>query len=107
MYAAQTYSNIPASDGRRIQIGWGRISHDGMPFNGMMLLPNELTLRTTSKGVRLFSVPVRETEQLFQPVGNWTSLSSDAANNAYRRSPVRIVCGSEQLSNCHMLPVPD
>ena len=35
MYAAQTYSNIPASDGRRIQIGWGRISHDGMPFNGM------------------------------------------------------------------------
>ena len=80
MYAAQTYSNIPASDGRRIQIGWGRISHDGMPFNGMMLLPNELTLRTTSKGVRLFSVPVRETEQLFQPVGNWTSLSSDAAN---------------------------
>ena len=80
MYAAQTYSNIPAGDGRRIQIGWGRISHDGMPFNGMMLLPNELTLRTTSKGVRLFSVPVRETEQLFQPVGNWTSLSSDAAN---------------------------
>lgn len=51
-----------------------------MPFNGMMLLPNELTLRTTSKGVRLFSVPVREAEQLFRPVGNWTSLTSDAAN---------------------------
>lgn len=80
MYAAQTFSNIPASDGRRIQIGWGRISHDGMPFNGMMLLPNELTLRNTSKGIRLFSVPVKETEQLFQPLGNWTSLDSNEAN---------------------------
>lgn len=80
MYAAQTFSNIPASDGRRIQIGWGRISHDGMPFNGMMLLPNELTLRNTSKGIRLFSVPVKETEQLFQSLGNWSSLGSDEAN---------------------------
>lgn len=78
IYAAQTFSNI--SNGRRIQIGWGRISHPGMPFNGMMLLPTELTLRTTRNGPRLFNVPVRETEQLFTPVGSWNSLSSHEAN---------------------------
>lgn len=78
IYAAQTFSNI--SNGRRIQIGWGRISHPGMPFNGMMLLPTELTLRTTGNGPRLFNIPVRETEQLFTPVGRWNSLSSHEAN---------------------------
>ncbi len=62
IYAAQTYTGIP--DGRRVQIGWGRVSHAGMPFNGMMLLPTELTLRTTKDGPRLFNEPVRETEQL-------------------------------------------
>ena len=80
IYAAQTFSNIPANDGRRIQIGWGRVSHPGMPFNGMMMLPTELTLRTTKDGIRLVSVPVREMESLFKPVGSWKSLSSDEAN---------------------------
>jgi len=80
IYAAQTFNNIPASDGRRIQIGWGRVDQQGMPFNGMMLLPTELTLRTTKEGPRLFNIPVKETEQLFQPVSEWHSLSSDDAN---------------------------
>jgi len=80
IYAAQTYTNIPESDGRRIQIGWGRISHPDMPFNGMMLLPTELTLCTTKEGVRMFNNPVKETEQLFSLVDRWGSLSSGEAN---------------------------
>ena len=64
IYAAQTFDNIPASDGRRIQIGWGRIQQPGMPFNQMMLLPTELTLRTTKDGIRMFSYPVKEVEIL-------------------------------------------
>jgi fructan beta-fructosidase len=64
LYAAQTFDNIPASDGRRIQIGWGRIQQPGMPFNQMMLLPTELTLRTTKEGIRLFNSPVKEVEML-------------------------------------------
>ncbi|HBX44723.1 2,6-beta-D-fructofuranosidase [Limibacterium fermenti] len=78
IYAAQTYTNMP--DGRRIQVGWGRITHPEMPFNGMMLLPTELTLRTTKDGPRLFNVPVKETEMLFTPVHRWQNLTSDKAN---------------------------
>jgi fructan beta-fructosidase len=81
IYAAQTFTNIPKTDGRRIQIGWARLSHPGMPFNGMMLLPTELTLKTTKNGVRLFSTPIKETEQLFKKAGQWTNLKESAAND--------------------------
>jgi len=81
IYAAQTFTNITESDGRRIQIGWGRVTHPDMPFKGMMLMPTELTLRTTKDGPRLFNIPVKEMERLFQPVRQWTSLSSDDANS--------------------------
>ncbi len=84
IYAAQTFNNIPASDGRRIQIGWGRISHPGMNFNGMMLLPTELSLRTTKDGIRLISNPVREVESLCTSIGKWSNLSQEEANNVMR-----------------------
>ncbi|MBD2757048.1 GH32 C-terminal domain-containing protein [Spirosoma validum] len=80
IYAAQTFANMPQSDPRRIQIGWGRIQQPGMPFNNMMLLPTELQLRNTKNGVRLRSVPIKETEQLFNRVGQWASLSDTEAN---------------------------
>jgi fructan beta-fructosidase len=63
-YASQTYNHLPASDGRRILIPWGTMSTPGMPFNQMMGLPVELTLRTTDEGLRLCSVPVRELASL-------------------------------------------
>ncbi|MBD1434897.1 glycoside hydrolase family 32 protein [Sphingobacterium sp. DN00404] len=78
IYAAQTFTNM--SDNRRVQIGWGRVKHPGMPFNGMMLLPTELTLRTTRDGLRLFSEPTEEIEQLFTPLQQWTNLTSEKAN---------------------------
>lgn len=78
VYAAQTFTNMP--DGCRVQIGWGRIGHPGMPFNGMMLLPTELTLRSTKNGPRLFSVPVKESEQLFERVSSWSDLGAEEAN---------------------------
>jgi fructan beta-fructosidase len=71
---------MPENDPRRIQIGWGRVQQPGMPFNNMMLLPTELKLRTTKNGLRLSSVPVRETEQLFEPVHQWSSLNAAEAN---------------------------
>ncbi|GAB3933870.1 DUF4980 domain-containing protein [Mucilaginibacter myungsuensis] len=81
IYAAQTYTNIPDTDGRRIQIGWARQSHPGMPFNGMMLLPTELTLKNTKNGPRLFSKPIKETEQLFEKAGQWSNLKEGQAND--------------------------
>lgn len=85
IYAAQTISNIPSSDGRRIQIGWGRISHRDMPFNGMMLLPTELKLRTTKDGIRLVSFPIREVESLLSNVYRFDGdLTSDEANRNCR-----------------------
>lgn len=61
-YASQTFSGTP--DGRRIQIGWGRIDMTGMPFNQMMTFPCRLTLRTTAEGIRLFAKPIREIDRL-------------------------------------------
>ena len=85
IYAAQTFNNIPAEDGRRIQIGWSRIGHPGMNFNGMMLLPTELTLRTTKDGVRMVSQPVKEVETLCTLANNWKNLTQQEANEAMRR----------------------
>lgn len=72
-YAAQTYADIPASDGRRIQIAWmagGKFP--GMPFNQQMSFPREMTLRTTPDGVRLFIEPVKEIETIHGKHHQWT-----------------------------------
>lgn len=87
IYAAQTFTNMPETDQRRIQIGWGRVSHAGMPFNGMMLLPTELQLRTTKNGLRLTSKPVKELERLFKKTGEWASLPAEEANTKLKSLP--------------------
>jgi len=74
-YASQTYNNVPAKDGRRIQIAWGRVEMPQMPFNQMMLFPVELGLRKTSDGVRLVAKPVREIESLYEGGRQWKDLS--------------------------------
>jgi sucrose-6-phosphate hydrolase SacC (GH32 family) len=63
-YAAQTFSDIPAYDGRRIQIGWLQTPTPGMPFNQSMSIPFELKLLSTPEGPRMARVPVAELQSL-------------------------------------------
>lgn len=63
-YAAQTFSDIPGSGGRRVQIGWFQTETKGMPFNQSMTVPYELKLASTAEGPRLTFTPVRELESL-------------------------------------------
>jgi fructan beta-fructosidase len=74
-YAAQTYSNIPGSDGRRIQISWmSGGKYPGMPFNQQMSFPRELTLRSTPAGPRLAMRPVREIASIRRAKKVWRDL---------------------------------
>ena len=60
-YAAQTFSDIPAADGRRIQIAWMRDGrYPGMPFNQQMSFPMVLALRRFPEGLQLTQLPVKE-----------------------------------------------
>lgn len=76
-YAAQTWSDIPSEDGRRIQIAWLRartLKLPNMPFSQQMTFPCELTLRSTEEGVSLFSIPVKEIEGLRSRTHIWRKI---------------------------------
>lgn len=94
IYAAQTFNNTP--DGRRIQIGWANIEHRRMPFRGQMLLPTELTLRTTKDGIRLVSKPIAEVSSLLKPLyTNDKTLSEQEVNEALDKTlPLKGAGGS-------------
>ncbi len=68
-YAGVTWANVPASDGRRLFMGW--MSNwqyaNVVPtasWRSAMTAPRELTLQHTPGGVRLFSRPVKEMASL-------------------------------------------
>lgn len=68
-YAAQSYSDVPPSDGRRIVIAW--ISNwmyarnkPTSPWRGAQSVPREVRLERFEEGLRLTQRPVRELEAL-------------------------------------------
>jgi sucrose-6-phosphate hydrolase SacC (GH32 family) len=71
-YASQTFSNVPK--GRRIQMAWGTIPMEGMPFNQQLLFPVELTLHTTDEGLRMFTYPVKKIKNIYAKERTWTDL---------------------------------
>jgi fructan beta-fructosidase len=66
--AGQCFSNAP--DGRAICMVWARtLQRDRhTPFNQGFTLPIELSLKTTSTGVRCYTAPVKELDALRQKV---------------------------------------
>ncbi|MBS1934134.1 MAG: hypothetical protein JST96_09040, partial [Bacteroidetes bacterium] len=79
VYAAQSFENMPG--GRRIQMAWGRIFHEGMPFSQMILFPTEFSLRTTKNGIRLVVNPISEIDQLHKTEHHWKDISAQQAND--------------------------
>ena len=64
-YAAQTFSDVPKTDGRRIQIAWMAVGqYPGMPFTQQLSFPCVLTLKTTPDGIQMYRQPVKEIESL-------------------------------------------
>ncbi len=64
-YAGVTWSNIDASDGRTIFLGWMSNWQYGSkaptsPWRSAMTIPRELNLKETTEGLRLTSQPVGE-----------------------------------------------
>ncbi|MCG9129493.1 glycoside hydrolase family 32 protein [Candidatus Poribacteria bacterium] len=81
-YAAQTWSDIPDSDGRRIQISWMNGSNPPeMPFNQQMSFPCVLTLRTTSEGIRLHREPVEEIVNIHDYTHAWSNVPLNPDEN--------------------------
>lgn len=72
-YAAQTFSDIPATDGRRIQIAWMRDGqYPEMPFNQQMSFPTVLRLRRFPEGLRLAQSPIEELSLLRNQKHSWS-----------------------------------
>jgi fructan beta-fructosidase len=60
-FAAQTFSDLPSADGRRVQIAWMRGGkYPEMPFNQQLSFPVVLTLHESADGYRLCSLPAEE-----------------------------------------------
>ncbi len=79
-FASQLFENIPETDGRQIQVGWGVIETPEMPFNMMMLFPTELTLRSTNDGIRLFNEPIEEIRKLHKNSYSFKNINFPEAN---------------------------
>ncbi len=91
-YAGVSWADIPAADGRRIYMGWMNNWQYARQVptpdrRGAMTLPRTLELRQTPRGMRLTSMPVRETMELRtaeQPV------SGDSAALAFAASTLEL-----------------
>ena len=63
-YAAASWSDIPASDGRRLWLGWMNNWETALnptsPWRSAMSIPREVTLRRIDNRLRLCQTPVRE-----------------------------------------------
>ncbi len=90
-YATNTWNDMPASDGRRVWIGWfsnwqyANVEPTVL-WRGGLTVPRTLTLRRFSDGLRMVQTPVRELQPLRHEKLNLTNLSVAAANQKIRQA---------------------
>lgn len=110
-YAAQSFSDIPQSDGRRIWIGWMNnwlYAQDvpTRPWRGAQSIPRSLSLRTFSDGVRLVQKPVAELKKLRGKLLEFKNINLDRTDSLFENkalngntleieAEIRIGSGSE------------
>ncbi len=82
LYAAQSFVEMP--DGRRVQMAWGRIELEGMPFNQMILFPTEFRLTSTKDGLALRATPISEIDGLREKRQSWSAPSIESVNEELR-----------------------
>jgi fructan beta-fructosidase len=87
-YAAVTWSDVPASDGRRIMIGWMNDwayarAAPTEAWKGAMTIPRELRLQQRPEGVRLIQRPVIELEQLRGAHVRWDDQRIDPGHSLW------------------------
>ena len=96
-YASQTFNNAP--DNRRIQIGWGRNTTPGKPFNQAMLFPTELRLKETEYGFRLCPTPIKEISKLHsnsQSIENKIIKTGSPVQVNVQGDPIRVIAEFEK-----------
>jgi fructan beta-fructosidase len=93
-YASTSFSDIPASDGRRIWMGWlanwdyaSRLPTH--PWRGQQSISRALSLKKFADGIRLVQEPVRELHVLREPMLNAANVSIQAANRLLDKQAVR------------------
>ena len=93
-YAAVTWSDVPARDGRRIALGWmsnWEYANDvpTTPWRSAMTVPRELSLIATKAGPRLASAPLRELTTARGPVQRFGGGTAAEATAWAKKAGVR------------------
>ena len=88
-YAQQSFSDIPAQDGRRIWVGWMNNWNYAPqiptnPWKGMMSIPREVKLETHNGKIKLVQKPVAELILLRKDTLSYKNMSLDMINNSIK-----------------------
>ncbi len=93
-YASVSWSDIPASDGRRLWIGWMNNWRYGQeipttPWRSAQSIPRELRLVRVGEGLRLAQAPVRELAALRGPVTELADLTIEGRDTRLADAGIR------------------
>ena len=90
-YALQSFSDIPAQDGRRIWLAWlnnwnyaSKIPTS--PWKGMMSIPREVKLETHNGQIKLVQKPIEELKILRKDTISYKNSNLSVINNAIKNS---------------------
>jgi fructan beta-fructosidase len=89
-YAAQSFSDVPKSDGRRIWLGWMSSwiyasELPTTPWKGVQSIPRVLSLRTYPDGIRLIQKPISELKTLREKLFRFRNIKLDNQKNLFER----------------------